>query len=226
MANFHAVHVENWVPKLLLPRVRETASEVVRSLGVLPYSLTHELEKMRISLTLQRRVCSPRTSPALLETGKRIRIFESRRDNCLGAAVRGLFQSISLGQYQHRVSALFQDGPASSLPITMRGNEGSMLQDVLRLLTLWFTWGHCKIVQRELRLGFPTVDVATWLLVLPQLIARMHLDEQADDHVFETLEVQERKAISFSYVSDGRPLISDILYQMGSAGHAPGANVD
>ena len=60
----------------------------------------------------------------------------------------------------------------------LKSNKGIMLQDVLRLLTLWFTWGHIAAVQRELRQGIPSVDIVTWQLVIPQLIARIHLDEQ------------------------------------------------
>jgi hypothetical protein len=87
---------------------------------------------------------------------QRIQTLESRRDRCLGSAVRGFFRSIALGQREdvHRDVS----------------NKGTMLQDVLRLLTLWFTWGHRTIVQEELRRGFPSVDLSTWQLVVPQLV--------------------------------------------------------
>ena len=92
---------------------------------------------------------------------QRIETLESRRDRCLGSAVRGFFRSIALGQREdvHRDVS----------------NKGTMLQDVLRLLTLWFTWGHRTIVQEELRRGFPSVDLSTWQLVVPQLVRAMIL---------------------------------------------------
>ena len=47
-------------------------------------------------------------------------------------------------------------------------------QDTLRLLTLWFEYGHMKVVEETLIEGFTTVSVDTWLQVIPQLIARIH----------------------------------------------------
>ncbi|CAN0056549.1 unnamed protein product, partial [Phaeothamnion confervicola] len=65
----------------------------------------------------------------------------------------GFFRSISLGQ----------DQPVSSV-----------LQDTLRLLTLWFSHGGGDDVSREMAAGFGSVPVDTWLGVVPQLIARIH----------------------------------------------------
>ena len=39
-----------------------------------------------------------------------------------------------------------------------------MLQDVLRLLTLWFQWGHDANVDQALREGFELVQLDVWLL--------------------------------------------------------------
>ena len=47
-------------------------------------------------------------------------------------------------------------------------------QDTLRLLTLWFEYGHMKVVEETLIEGFTTVSIDTWLQVIPQLIARIH----------------------------------------------------
>jgi FKBP12-rapamycin complex-associated protein len=47
------------------------------------------------------------------------------------------------------------------------------LQDLLRLLTLWFRYGGSSRVEAVLREGFESVDVDMWLLVVPQLIARI-----------------------------------------------------
>ncbi|KAJ3270253.1 phosphatidylinositol kinase- protein kinase tor1 [Terramyces sp. JEL0728] len=48
------------------------------------------------------------------------------------------------------------------------------LQDTLRLLTLWFKYGHVEAVYKVLDDGVPTVSIDTWLKVIPQLIARIH----------------------------------------------------
>ncbi|KAG0243175.1 armadillo-type protein [Mortierella sp. GBAus27b] len=53
-------------------------------------------------------------------------------------------------------------------------SAGNPLQDTLRLLTLWFKFGHRADVSMALAKGFPTVNIDTWLQVIPQLIARIH----------------------------------------------------
>jgi len=53
-------------------------------------------------------------------------------------------------------------------------SAGNSLQDTLRLLTLWFKYGHRAEVSAALAKGFPTVNIDTWLQVIPQLIARIH----------------------------------------------------
>eukprot|EP00965_Chrysotila_dentata_P123866 4093898-Pleurochrysis_carterae.AAC.2 len=55
------------------------------------------------------------------------------------------------------------DGRACALPT----------QDLLRLLTLWFRYGGDVRVDTALTEGFERVDVDTWLLVIPQIIARI-----------------------------------------------------
>ena len=50
----------------------------------------------------------------------------------------------------------------------------SSLQDILRLLTLWFAHGGDSDVNAAMTEGFPTVNVDTWLEVIPQLIARIN----------------------------------------------------
>ena len=64
-------------------------------------------------------------------------------------AVRGFFRSIAL-------------------------SSTSSLQDTLRLLTLWFAHGADPEVDRAISDGFHTVNVDTWLEVIPQLIARIN----------------------------------------------------
>ncbi|KAF4593864.1 phosphatidylinositol kinase- protein kinase tor1 [Pleurotus pulmonarius] len=76
----------------------------------------------------------------------------STRSNKMAAhvvqAVEGFFRSISLR------------------------NEDA-LQDTLRLLTLWFKYGAHDEVSHAMANGFSTVEVDTWLDVIPQIIARI-----------------------------------------------------
>ena len=52
-------------------------------------------------------------------------------------------------------------------------------QDVLRVLQLWFEWGHRKEVEQALLAGMNTISIDTWLAVIPQLIARIHTSSAA-----------------------------------------------
>eukprot|EP00667_Euglena_gracilis_P000062 EG_transcript_62 len=58
-------------------------------------------------------------------------------------------------------------------------NKSVVLQDALRLLTIWFDFGHLPEVERVLEEGLETVNTDTWLLVLPQIVARMHVKSPA-----------------------------------------------
>ncbi|KAI5120260.1 hypothetical protein M0805_004596 [Coniferiporia weirii] len=51
-------------------------------------------------------------------------------------------------------------------------NENA-LQDTLRLLTLWFKFGDRDEISHAMASGFSSVDVDTWLEVIPQIIARI-----------------------------------------------------
>ncbi|KAG0095495.1 phosphatidylinositol kinase- protein kinase tor1 [Podila epicladia] len=57
-------------------------------------------------------------------------------------------------------------------------SAGNSLQDTLRLLTLWFKYGHRSDVSTILAKGFGAVSIDTWLQVIPQLIARIHAPSQ------------------------------------------------
>lgn len=48
------------------------------------------------------------------------------------------------------------------------------MQDILRLLTLWFQHGAKREVETALLDGFNTISIDTWLQVIPQLIARVN----------------------------------------------------
>lgn len=51
--------------------------------------------------------------------------------------------------------------------------QGNSLQDTLRLLTLWFEYGHYTEVYDALVDGMKWIEINTWLQVIPQLIARI-----------------------------------------------------
>lgn len=51
--------------------------------------------------------------------------------------------------------------------------ENDSLQDTLRLLTLWFDYGQNQQVYEALIEGLKTIQINTWLQVIPQLIARI-----------------------------------------------------
>ena len=47
--------------------------------------------------------------------------------------------------------------------------RGNSLRDTLRLLTLWFKYGHQQDVQVAINEGFSSVIIDTWLQVIPQV---------------------------------------------------------
>ena len=50
----------------------------------------------------------------------------------------------------------------------------NVLQDMLRLITLWFDYGALPMVNDAMKNGFKVISVDTWLYVIPQLVARIH----------------------------------------------------
>ncbi|CCF58185.1 hypothetical protein KAFR_0E00310 [Kazachstania africana CBS 2517] len=63
-------------------------------------------------------------------------------------------------------------------------SETSSLQDALRLLTLWFSFGGIPEATQAVHEGFALIKISTWLEVLPQLISRIH---QRDEIVSKSL---------------------------------------
>ena len=72
-------------------------------------------------------------------------------------AIRGFIRSINLGA----------DQPMAVL-----------LQDILRLMTLWFTYGSKSLVFQVLEAELDSIPPEIWLEVVPQLIARIHIHAQ------------------------------------------------
>ncbi|XP_049851152.1 serine/threonine-protein kinase tor-like [Schistocerca gregaria] len=53
------------------------------------------------------------------------------------------------------------------------------LQDILQLLMLWFKYGTKKDVELAMLDGFNVISVEKWLLVIPQLMARVHASHRS-----------------------------------------------
>ncbi|CAI5743278.1 unnamed protein product [Hyaloperonospora brassicae] len=71
----------------------------------------------------------------------------------IAPAIEGFFRSVALGRSRW---------------------AANVQQDILRVLTLWFAHGHRADVHGALEKGFRSVSIETWLIVIPQLIARIH----------------------------------------------------
>ena len=70
------------------------------------------------------------------------------------------FDRLSSTNPNHTVSGFFRS-------IALRSENA--LQDTLRLLTLWFKFGAHDEVSHAIASGFSTVEVDTWLEVIPQV---------------------------------------------------------
>ncbi|XP_056160920.1 serine/threonine-protein kinase TOR isoform X3 [Syzygium oleosum] len=70
-----------------------------------------------------------------------------------------------------------------------KGGDDS-LKDILRLLTLWFNHGATVEVQMALQKGLTLVKINTWLVVLPQIIARIHSNNRAVRELIQTLLIR------------------------------------
>jgi len=89
--------------------------------------------------------------------------------------LHGLFWQVILWNY------------VSPFPLILKHGE---LQDILRLLTLWFNHGATAEVQMALTKGFSLVNINTWLVVLPQIIARIHSNNHAVRELIQSLLVR------------------------------------
>lgn len=57
-------------------------------------------------------------------------------------------------------------------------SQSNSLQDTLRLLTLWFRFGGVPEAAQAMTDGFQMVKIDNWLLIIPQLISRIHQPNQ------------------------------------------------
>jgi phosphatidylinositol kinase/protein kinase (PI-3 family) len=81
--------------------------------------------------------------------------------------------SVEIAELQRKIDAHVVPGINGFFrSIALAGDQS--LQDILRLLTLWFSHGSHPDAETALRRGFNTISIDTWLAVIPQIIARIH----------------------------------------------------
>lgn len=73
-------------------------------------------------------------------------------------------------------------------------NSSLVLQDILRIITLWFTYGHHEEVIDAINRGFNIISLDTWLYVIPQLVARIHIEDCSAKRLLISLLIQLSKA--------------------------------
>ena len=108
--------------------------------------------------------------------------------SCIISAVEGFFRSISLA------------------------NEDA-LQDTLRLLTLWFKFGSHEDVSHAMARGFESVNIDTWLEVIPQIIARI-----------QTPSANIRRTIDMLLINIGKTHPQALIYPLTVASKSPSAS--
>ena len=123
-----------------------------------------------------------------------------------GAAQEGATEMHTERQLEHVVHAL----KGFFRSITLRASRGSehALQDLLRLLTLWFRYGGEQQVEAALLEGFDAVDIDTWLLVIPQVIARINAPN-----------MRVRKSVHALLLRVGRQHPQALIYPLAVASH-------
>lgn len=81
-------------------------------------------------------------------------------------------------------------------------NENA-LQDTLRLLTLWFKYGAHDEVSHAMATGFTSVEVDTWLEVIPQVCGRkwLHYFQMNSDPSVRSSHESKHSARTFAQTS-------------------------
>lgn len=100
-------------------------------------------------------------------------------ENIIGGTINGNNNKFSTELIQRHVVPAIK-GFFHSIALS----ETNSLQDTLRLLTLWFTFGGRKEAAQAMHEGFSLIKIGNWLEVLPQLISRIH---QRDETVSRSL---------------------------------------
>ena len=63
-----------------------------------------------------------------------------------------------------------------AISLSTSTSNSLVLQDLLRLLTLFFTYGSLNEMSKAMKDGINIISVDTWLNVIPQLVARIHIE--------------------------------------------------
>jgi hypothetical protein len=82
-------------------------------------------------------------------------------NNCLNVIILSFSMKISFNE----LVIYFFVGFFKSIALS----RGNCLQDTLRLLTLWFKYGYQDEVCNAIKEGFSSVNIDTWLEVIPQV---------------------------------------------------------
>lgn len=104
---------------------------------------------------------SPKSSNAFHSLG--ILHYEQSRNTGLPLETR----------HMHCVSAV--GALISSVQLSSDG-KNSVMQDMLRILALWFAHGHVQLVNDAVQTNMTVIPDDVWLRVIPQLIARMGIN--------------------------------------------------
>eukprot|EP01060_Flectonema_neradi_P007848 TRINITY_DN15560_c0_g1_i5.p1 TRINITY_DN15560_c0_g1~~TRINITY_DN15560_c0_g1_i5.p1 ORF type:complete len:3059 (+),score=454.29 TRINITY_DN15560_c0_g1_i5:148-9177(+) len=67
----------------------------------------------------------------------------------------------------------FVNQAAHGFMVSIQENSSSVMQDLLRLLGLWFAHGHIKQVETRMRAVLQGIATNNWLSVIPQIVARL-----------------------------------------------------
>jgi hypothetical protein len=106
---------------------------------------------------------SPTTVPPISPIQSPVRSHQLTT-NYVVNAVRCFFKSIQLAEGEFNEAIM---------PNCFNYFSGSRLNDMLRLLTLWFDFGDRPEVYEQLRDSLKLIPPEVWLEVVPQLIARL-----------------------------------------------------
>jgi len=75
-------------------------------------------------------------------------------------------------------------------------NIARTLQDLLRIIEIWFLVGANKQISKEIYLSIEKIDTEAWMLVIPQLLARLKIENEVIKDMLGTL---------FKKIADSHP---------------------
>lgn len=116
-------------------------------------------------------------------------LFYKHKDGENNSNTPGTGTEIS-GHYVSKYTVPAVEGFFKSINLS----HGSSLQDTLRLLTLWFDYGQWPEVHEAIVEGIRTIEINTWLQVIPQLIARIDTPRALVGRLIHTLLIDIGKS--------------------------------